>query len=100
MTSTFGCRYYVLFVDGASHYNWVFSIERKSEVHNIFIQFKCNVEKMCSRKIRALQTDNGGEFLSVKSFLAEQGIAHWCSCPYTHQQMGMLTVLITELVDS
>lgn len=97
--SAFGCRYYVLFVDVASRYNWVFPIERKLEVHNIFIQFKRNVEKLCNQQMKALQTDNIGEFLSLKSVLAEHRIAHRRSCPYTHQQMGMVEHRHRHIVD-
>lgn len=44
-------RYYVLFVDGASKYNWIFPVGRKSEVHDVFINFKTNIETMTGCKI-------------------------------------------------
>lgn len=83
LTSENGCRFYVLFIDKASRFNWIFPVERKSQVLDIFRQFKKDVELKFDKKIRALQTDNGGEFLGLKSFLLEHGIVHRCSCPHT-----------------
>lgn len=55
-----------------------------------FQEFKNHIELLCNRKIQAFQFDNGGEFLVLKHFLSEYGIAHWRSCPHVHQQMGMV----------
>lgn len=46
---------------------------------------------MSSAKIRAFQSDGGGEFMSTRfqSFLASHGIAHRVSCPYTPEQNGV-----------
>lgn len=39
MVSAFENRFYVLFVDNTTHYNWIFPIVRKSQVHKVFISF-------------------------------------------------------------
>lgn len=88
MTSAQGSRFYVLFVDKATHYIWIFLIQRKSQVQTVFIEFKNYIELQCNRKIRAIQTDNGGKFIALKPFLSDHGIAHWRSCLHIHQQMG------------
>lgn len=35
-----------------------------------------------------VQTDGGGEFQPLISFLTKQGPIHILTCPYTHQQNG------------
>lgn len=65
----------------------------------MFVEFKKHVELLCNRKIRALQTDNGDEFLALKSFLSDHGIAHWRSYPYIHQQMGSVEQWHRHIVD-
>lgn len=54
---------------------------------------------MCNRQLKVLQIDNGGEFLALKSFHAEQRIAHHRSCLYTHQQMGTVERKHRHIVD-
>lgn len=89
----------MLFVDKATRFNWIFPIERKSQVLSIFIQFKKDVELLCNRKIRALQSDNGSEFLALKHFLADHGIAHWRSCTHIHQQMASVERRHRHIID-
>lgn len=38
-------RYYVLFVDDATKFNWWFLIKKKSDVLETFISFKKQIEK-------------------------------------------------------
>lgn len=40
-----GYKYYVIFVNHFTKYIWFYPLKRKSEVHDIFIRFKGNVEK-------------------------------------------------------
>jgi histone deacetylase 1/2 len=46
------------------------------------------VEGLFDRKILALQSDWGGEYQKLNSFLSRIGISHHVSCPYAHQQNG------------
>lgn len=46
------------------------------------------VKTQYQTNIKALQTDWGGEYHSLSSFLASHGISHRISCPYTLQQSG------------
>jgi len=57
----------------------------KSDVFFIFQQNKVLVENLFSCTIQQLQSDNGGEYLSTEfhNFLAEHGIFHRLTCPYT-----------------
>jgi hypothetical protein len=60
----------------------------KSDVVSTFLQFQAHVEKFFDRKIKAIQSDWGGEFRALNPILSRQGISHRISCPHTHQQQG------------
>ena len=49
------------------------------------------MENQFSSRIKSLQSDEGGEFISFQltSFLKTHGIFHKISCPYTSQQNGL-----------
>jgi hypothetical protein len=80
-----GNRYYVSFIDDFSKFVWLFPIATKSAVTSIFIQFQKHVENLFDRKIKAVQSDWGGEFRALNPILSRQGISHRLSCPHTHQ---------------
>ncbi|RVW87716.1 Retrovirus-related Pol polyprotein from transposon TNT 1-94 [Vitis vinifera] len=42
-----------------------------------------------SHKIKAVQSDWGGEYRSFTQYLTSNGIIHRISCPYTHEQNGL-----------
>jgi transposase InsO family protein len=91
IVSLSGFRYYVLFIDDFSRYSWLYPLSLKSDVYNAFQKFKSLVENQFSTRIKQLQSDGGGEFLSKQftSFLETHGIFHRISCPYTAQQNGL-----------
>ncbi|KAF5467872.1 hypothetical protein F2P56_012083 [Juglans regia] len=86
-----GCKYYVLFIDDFSRFSWMFPLKQKSDVALCFIKFNCLVENLFSYKIKQLQTDNGGEYLShaFKTFLDNHGILNRLTCPHTSEQNGI-----------
>ena len=48
-----------------------------------FVSFKNLVENYFTTTITTLYTDNGGEFLALRSFLATHGISHLTTPPHT-----------------
>ncbi|KAM0005355.1 putative RNA-directed DNA polymerase [Helianthus debilis subsp. tardiflorus] len=88
-TSIDGFKYYVIFVDYFSKYIWLFPLKRKSDVAIIFPQFKSLVEKYFQTSIISLFTDNGGEYIGLKSFLTTHGISHYTTPPHTPEQNGV-----------
>lgn len=46
------------------------------------------VERQFNKKIKVVQSDNGGEFICMKSYFASEGILHQTSCVYMPQQNG------------
>lgn len=80
--------YYVSFVDDYSKYTWIYLLKHKSEVFAKFHDFQNLVERLLEKKIKAVQTDWGGEYQRLNSFFQRIGIDHHVSCPHTHQQNG------------
>jgi hypothetical protein len=60
----------------------------KSDIFQKFTEFQTMVEHLFSTKLLARQTDGGGEYQKMNSFLAQKGIIHYLSCPHAHQQNG------------
>jgi hypothetical protein len=75
--------YYVSFVDGFSKHTWIYFLKKKSDVFQVFHNFQNFVERKFSRKILTIQT-------KLNSFSQKIGIAHHVSCPYAHQQNGVV----------
>lgn len=85
-----GAKNFVTFTDDHSRYTEAVPIKKKSDAFVKFRDFKCRSELLHERKIKALQTDGGGEYCGNEfdSYLKEMGIQHRVSTPYTPQQNG------------
>jgi histone deacetylase 1/2 len=81
-------KYYVSFIDDFSKFTWIYLLKNKSDVFQKFRDFQQHVERLFDRKILAFQSDWGGEYHKLNSFLNCVGIAHHVSCPHAHQQNG------------
>jgi histone deacetylase 1/2 len=81
--------YYVSFIDDYSKFTWIYLLKHKSEVFARFREFQSLVERQFNKKIRAVQSDWGGEYQSLNSFFKQIVIAHLVSCPHAHHQNGV-----------
>ncbi|TXG59466.1 hypothetical protein EZV62_014039 [Acer yangbiense] len=86
--SSQGFKYYVHFIDAYSRFTWIYPLALKSQVNDMFIHFQKHVELAFDRKIKCVQSDWGGEYRPLKTFLEQLGIAFRHPCPHTHQQNG------------
>lgn len=84
-----GYKYYVLFVDHYTRYTWMFPMKTKSQVAQIFPAFRMLVENRFNTKITTLYSDNGGEFIGLRSYLATHGISHHTTPPHTPEHNGV-----------
>ena len=68
--------YYVIFVDDYSRKWWVIFMQKKDQTFTKFCEFKELVEKEFEKKVKALWSDNGGDYVSneFKNFCAAEGI--------------------------
>ena len=84
-------KYALTFIDYFSRYCWVHFMKHKSEVFGLFKVFKALVENQCGRKLKALRSDNGGEYVKnvFINYCADAGIHMQHSIPYTPQQNGV-----------
>jgi hypothetical protein len=69
-------RYYVIFVDDFSRKCWIFFMQKKDQTFSKFYEFKALVEKESGKQVKALRSDNGGEYISnkFKDFCSREGI--------------------------
>jgi len=81
----------VIFVDDFSRKCWIFFMQKKSETYSKFCEFKALVEKESGKKVKALRSDNGGEYISdeFKDFCKVEGIRRELIAPHNPQQNGV-----------
>ena len=97
-----GGNYFVTFIDDASRYVWVYIINNKSDVFDVFKSWKALVENQYEKKIKILRTDNGGEYTSVEfeGYLKDEGIRHEKTIPKTPEQNGVAERMNRTLVET
>uniref|UniRef100_A0A6N2KS64 Integrase catalytic domain-containing protein n=1 Tax=Salix viminalis TaxID=40686 RepID=A0A6N2KS64_SALVM len=88
ISSSKGFRFYVIFVDHFTKYIWFYPLSHKSDVLTIFPKFKVTVENYFKKSIVSIYSDNGGEFIALKNYLANNGISHLTTPPHTPQHNG------------
>lgn len=86
LSSPSGFRYYVVFIDEFSRYTWLYPLRQKSDLLQTFNQFKTLVENQLTKKIKIIQSDMGGEYISLTKILETSGIHARFSCPFTSAQ--------------
>src|SRR5271167_2009067 len=89
MTESIGKAKYILtFIDDFLHYIIIYFIQNKSNVFNCFIKFKAYTEMQTGNKLKILQSDNRGEYISdeFSNYLAKFGIMHETTVPDTLEQ--------------
>ena len=66
-------------------------MQKKSDTYSKFCEFKALVEKESRKKVKALRSDNGGEFIfgEFKDFCSAEGIQRELIAPHNPQQNGV-----------
>lgn len=85
-----GCKYFLSIVDDYTRFTWIFPLTVKSEVCAMVLNFVKSVERQFNVQLKAIQCDNGGEFVPVCNVLRFSGVQIRHSCSYTHQQNGLV----------
>jgi transposase InsO family protein len=61
-----GYSYFIIFTDDFSRYDYVFLMRHKLESLKRFKEFQNEVENQFEKKIKALRSNRGGEYLSIE----------------------------------
>ncbi|XP_015167212.1 uncharacterized protein [Solanum tuberosum] len=87
-----GSKYYIAFIDDCTRYCWIYVLNYKFEVADVFWKYKAFVENQSGCRIQVIRSDNGTEYTSEKfnKFCNEAGIEHQLTTPYTPQQNGVV----------
>ena len=81
-------RYYIIFVDHYTKYIWLYPLKQKSDVKNVFVQFKNIMEKFFQLPVIFVYSDNGGEYVALHSIFNSLGISHFTTPPHTPEHNG------------
>jgi len=90
-TARGGFQYFITFTDDFSRYGYVYLMKHKSETFEKFKEFQNEVENQRGKKIKALRSDRGGEYLSheFSTHLKSCGIVPQLTPPGTPQRNGV-----------
>ena len=79
------------FIDDFSRYGYVYLMRYKSETFERFKDFKNEVENQLDKRIKAIRSDRGGEYLSQEfdDYLRDCGIVSQLTPPRTPQWNGV-----------
>ena len=64
-------------------------MQKKSEMFSKLCEFKALVEKESGKQVKALQSDNGGEYISGEINCSKEGIRRELIAPHNPQQNGV-----------
>ena len=95
-----GQKYFITFIDDYSRYMYLYMFHHKSEALEAFKVFKAEVEKQCSKQIKIVRTDRGGEYYGryiedgqahgpFAKFLQDNGIVAQYTMPGSPDQNGV-----------
>lgn len=86
-----GAEYFLSFIDNKTRCVWVYFLKSKDQVFEKFLEWKAMVEKSTRRKLKAICTDNGGEFTSreLEAHMTAEGVCHELVFPKNPEQNGV-----------
>ncbi|GJX36429.1 retrotransposon protein, putative, ty1-copia subclass [Tanacetum coccineum] len=86
-----GASYFITFTDDYSRYGYVYLLKHKHEVFETFKVFKNEVENQLGKTIKAIRSDQGGEYISQEfiDYLKACGIVQHLTPSYTSQHNGV-----------
>ena len=92
VASTAKHRYYVIFFYDYSRRCWILFMQKKSDTFSKFCEFKALVEKESGKQVKALRSDNGGEYISgeFKDFCSKEGIRRELIVPHNPHRNGVM----------
>ena len=83
-------KFTATFLDDATSFGIMYLLKSKDQQFEAFKSYKAWAERQLNTTLKCIQSDRGTEFLNAKQkeYLAENGIEHQTSMPYSQQQNG------------
>ena len=93
-----GYRYFLTLTDDLRRYGYIYLMKHKSETFEKFKEFQSEVANHHNKKIKLLQSDRGGEYLSYEFglHLKQCEIVH-NSCHLEHHSVMVCPNIVTVL---
>ena len=97
-----GAEYFLSFIDDKTRYVWVYFLRTKGEVYEKFLEWKAMVELATEKRLKAIRTDNGGEYTSRKfqEYLKTEGVYHELTVPKNPEQNGVAERINRTLIET
>ena len=101
ISSIGGSRYFVVFVDNYSRYNWIFHLKHCSKLLQVYCNFAKMVETQFSKRIKNFRSDNALEYTqyAFQTVLHSYGTIHQLTCSGTSQQNGRAERKFRHILD-
>ena len=86
-----GCKYWLEIVEDHSRYKVAITLKKKSDAKQAYLEWEIWAETSTERKVKTVQFDQGGEFLSneLKGHFKSRGTRFFTSVTDTPQQNGV-----------
>jgi len=96
-----GALYMLLIKDEATSFTTVYFLKEKSQSASMIIDYVNFIETQTGSPVKTLKSDSGKEFVNsfLGAFLAEKGIVHERSAPYTPQSNGKIERHVRTIKD-
>ena len=96
-----GYEYFITFTDDYLRYGYVYLMKWKFKAFEKFKEFRAEVENQLGKRIKAIRSDRGGEYLlgDFKDYLTQNGIVSQLTTPRTPQQNGVVEIRNRTLLE-
>ena len=84
-----GNRLFLSFTDDFSRKSWVYLLQKRSQLYEVFRGFKQEVEQESAHRIQHLRCDNAKEYKALAEQWQSEGVVFEFTTPYTPSQNGI-----------
>lgn len=77
-------------MDSYTRFTLIYFLKVKFDLYASFLHFKAQAELQLNTDLLVLQTDWGGEYRKLNSYLNQHGVIFRQTCPYTSEQNGIV----------
>jgi len=76
ISSDYGYKYYISFIDAYSRHTWIYFLKGKFETYSVILHFITLVERQTNSQVKIIQTDGGTEYKGLSNYFKNRGIVH------------------------